>query len=227
MAKIISKHILEIRHKPNSRFLDHRGEIASSLSGQKFNQWNIGNNRIDFVNKEHPDVWAFLTYQNLGFSSEHPNSIESFSNDAKNFLKDAWIHFPANQITRVGIRSTFLVEVENFKEAFDKYKSTFLGLKEEDIEKFGGDLIDLGFPLNFAVGEEFFNITTGPMEKKEYKEFLMDASELPATGIYIDIDYFRKEFSPHVIQKNIFDLIDRGIAKAKEIEKEISNLIIQ
>jgi len=33
MKKIFSKHIIEIRYKPNSRFLDKRGEIAESLTG--------------------------------------------------------------------------------------------------------------------------------------------------------------------------------------------------
>ena len=227
MTKIISKHILEIRYKPNSRFLDRRGEIADILSGQKFDQWNIGNNKIDFASKKHPDIGAFLSYRNLGFFSEYPVSIDNFNNEAKNFLKSAWTYFPTNQITRIGIRSAFLVEVKNFKEAFDKYRSAFLGLREEDIKKFGGDLIDLAFPLNFAIGEEFFNITTGPMDEKQSKEFAMDANELPDASIYIDVDYFRKEFSPYVTQKNILDLIDKGVEKAKEVKKEISNLIIK
>jgi len=65
MSKVISKHILEIRYKPNSRFLDRRGEIAYILSGQMFDQWNIGNNRIDFANKKHHNIEAFFSYRNL------------------------------------------------------------------------------------------------------------------------------------------------------------------
>ena len=52
MEKIFSKHIVEIRHKPNSRFLDRRGETAELLAGSFFDQWGISNNRIDFSSKK-------------------------------------------------------------------------------------------------------------------------------------------------------------------------------
>ncbi len=227
MSKTISKHVLEVRYKPDPRFLDRRGEIAGIISRQQFDQWNIGSNRIEFASKKHLGIGAFFSYRNLGFFSEYPVLTDDFNKKAKEFFKSTWTYFPTNQITRIGVRSTFLVESKNFKAVFDKYKSLFLGLKDEHIKKFGGDLIDLGFPLNFAIGEEFFNIITGPMEKKQSKEFVMDADELPETGVYIDVDYFRKEFSPYITQKNIMDLIDRGVEKAKEIKNEILNLIIK
>jgi hypothetical protein len=226
MSKVISKHILEIRYKPNSRFLDKRGEIAEILSGQNFDQWNIGNNRIDFASKKNSSVGAFLSYKNLGYFSEYPTTLDDFSTESKNFIKNSWTYFPANQITRIGVRTTFLIETKNFKESFDKYRSQFLGLQDDEIKKFGGDLIDLGFPLNFADGEEFFNVTTGPMEKKQSKEFVLDADELPESSIFIDVDYFRKEFSPHITQKNVLELIEKGLEKAKKIKEEISKMII-
>ena len=226
MSKVISKHILEIRYKPNSRFLDKRGEIAEILSGQNFDQWNIGNNRIDFASKKKPSVGAFLSYKNLGYFSDYPTTPDDFLRESKNFIKNSWTYFPTTQIARVGVRSTFLIETKNFKESFDKYKSKFLGLQDEDIRKLGGDLIDLGFPLNFAIGEEFFNVMTGPMEKKQLKEFALDANELPESSIFVEVDYFRKEFSPHITQKNVLELIEKGLEKARKIKDEISKMII-
>ena len=91
-------------------------------------------------------------------------------------------------------------------------------------KKFNGDLIDIGFPLNFVVGEDFFNVTTGPIEKSQSKEMVInDDKKLPKTGIYVDVDYFRKEFSPHTTQKNILDFIDKGIQKADEVSKLIAD----
>jgi hypothetical protein len=226
MSKVISKHILEIRHKSNSRFLDKRGEIAEILSGQNFDQWNIGNNRIDFASKKNSSIGAFLSYKNLGYFSDYPTTPDDFLNESKNFIKNSWTYFPTTQITRVGIRSAFLIETKNFKESFDKYKSKFLGLQNEDIKKLGGDLIDLGFPLSFAIGEEFFNVMTGPMKKKQLKEFALDSDELPESSIFIEVDYFRKEFSPHITQKNVLELIERGLEKAQKIKDEISKMII-
>ena len=96
-------------------------------------------------------------------------------------------------------------------------------MPNSDIEEFGGDLIDFGFPLNFAVGEDFFNVNTGPMEKDQSKEMIMDDEEkLPTNGIYVDVDYFRKEFSPYITQRNILDFVDKSIKKADSVSKLIA-----
>lgn len=223
MNKIISKHLVEIRYKPNSRFLDKRGEIADSLSGTTFDQWSISTNRIDFSSKEQDNIGAFLSFRNLGLFTNYPNAQELFIEKAKDFIRTAWSHFPTNRITRVGVRSTYLIEAKDFKGAFDKYRSKFLALSDADLKGFGGDLIDIGFPLNFVTGEDFFNVNTGPMEKAQSKEMVVDDEEkLPTTGIYVDVDYFRKEFSPNITQRNILDFIDKGAQKADSISKLIS-----
>ncbi len=61
------------------------------------------------------------------------------------------------------------------------------------------------------------------MEKDQSKEFVVDDDkELPKVGIYVDIDYFRKEFSPHTTQRNVLDFIDKGVKKADSISKLIA-----
>ena len=223
MDKIISKHLIEIRYKPNSRFLDKRGEIADSLSSATFDQWNISNNRIDFSSKEREDFGAFFSFRNFGLFANYPNTQEFFTKKAKDFVRNAWTHFPTDKITRIGVRSTYLIETKDFKSAFDKYRSKFLALSDSDIKGFGGDLIDIGFPLNFATGEDFFNVNTGPMEKAQSKELVVDdEKKLPKTGIYVDVDYFRKEFSPHTIQRNVLDFIDKAIQKSDAVSKLIA-----
>jgi hypothetical protein len=203
--------------------LDKRGEIADSLSGENFDQWNISNNRIDFSSKGNEEFGAFFSFRNFGLFANYPNTQEFFTEEAKDFIKNAWTHFPTDKITRIGIRSTYLIEAKDFKSSFDKYRSKFLALADSDLQEFGGDLIDLGFPLNFATGEDFFNVNTGPMEKSQSKEMVVDDEDkLPKTGIYVDIDYFRKEFSPHITQKNVLDFVDRGIQKADTVSKLIA-----
>ncbi len=220
--QIFSKHIIEIRFKPNSRFLDKRGEIAELLAGSFFDQWNISNNRIDFSNKTNENVAAFISFRNLGVFTNYPNKADFFKEKARDFIKSAWTNFPTNKITRIGVRSTYLIGTPSFKNSFDEYRKKFLGLSDEDLKKFNGDLIDLGFPLNFAVGEDFFNVTTGPMEKNQSKEFLLDDDELPEAGIFVDVDYFKKEFSPHITQKNVLDFIDTGVDKAGDVKDLIA-----
>jgi len=220
--KTFSKHIIEIRYKPNSRFLDRRGEIAELLAGTFFDQWDISNNRIDFSSKGNENILAFFSFRNFGLFTNYPNTTDFFKEKAKDFIRSAWIHFSADKITRIGIRSTYLIGSKSFENSFDEYRKKFLGLSDEDLKKFDGDLIDIGFPLNFATGEDFFNITTGPMKKSQSKEFLIDSEELPASGIYMDIDYFKKEFSPHITQKNVLDFADKGIDKAEKIRDLIA-----
>ena len=225
---MISKHLVEIRFKPNSRFLDRRGELAESLSGDIFDQWSISTSRIDFSSKGKENIGAFISFKNLGLFTNYPNTREFFSEKAKDFIRSAWTHFPADKITRIGIRSTYLIESKDFKSVFDNYRTKFLALSDSDLKGFDGDLIDLGFPINFSSGEDFFNVNTGPMEKAQSKDLFWENLEhLPATGIYVDIDYFKKEFSPHTTQKSVLDFVDKGIGKASKVSKLISDWIVK
>lgn len=228
MVEIISKHLVEIRYKPSSRFLDKRGEIADLLSAGIFDQWNISTNRIEFSSKRQENIGAFFSFTNLGLFTNHPTTQQLFLQKAKDFVRSAWTHFPTDKITRIGIRSTHLIETKDFKSAFDNYRSKFLALSNDDLKGFDGDLIDLGFPLNFVTGEDFFNVNTGPMEKAQSKDmFGYDEEKLPKTGVYVDVDYFRKEFSPHTTQRNLLDFIDRGIQKAELIRKLIADWTVK
>ncbi len=109
MSKKISKHLIEIRYKPNSRFLDRLGEVAELLSGAIFDRWQISSNRIDFSSKEQENIGAFISFRNLGLFANYPNTQEFFVEKAKEFIRSAWTHFPSGKITRVGIRSTYLI----------------------------------------------------------------------------------------------------------------------
>ncbi len=224
MGKIISKHLIEIRYKPNSRFLDKRGELADNLSGGIFDQWTISANRIDFSKKGDENIGAFISYRNLGFFTNYPNAQNLFVEKTKEFIRTAWQHFPTGKITRIGIRSTYLSEAKDFKTVFDNLKNKFLAFSNDELKQFNGDLIDFAFPLNFVAGEDFFNVNAGPMEKTQSKEILAgEFEELPEAGLYVDLDYFRKEFTPYITQKQVFEFIDKGIKKGEEINKLLAD----
>jgi len=50
----------------------------------------------------------------------------------------------------------------------------------------------------------------------------LDDEELPEAGIYVDIDYFKKNFLHTLTQKNVLDFIDTGIEKAGNIKDLIA-----
>ena len=47
------------------------------------------------------------------------------------------------------------------------------------------------------------------------------------TGVFLDVDYFRKEISPHIIQKHIISFVEEGIKKANDIMQQIKQWVIQ
>lgn len=225
MSKTIVNHIFEIRVKPDARFLDKKGSVADQMINPKLNHWNISRNRIDFTSSDSPELTAFFSFRKLGVASRAPISTDEFKKTTEEFIKSAWQHFATNTIIRLGVRSIFLTQVSDFKKAFDTYREKFLKLGNSDLNKFGGDLVDLGFPLNFIEGDNFFNISTGPMEDKQSKDIFGDKAF--KTGLFLDVDYFRKEVSPHIIPKHIVSFVEDGIKKANMVLQQITQLIIE
>lgn len=54
---------------------------------------------------------------------------------AKDFIRSAWTNFPTGNITRVGVRSAYLIEAKDFKAAFDNYRSKFLAITDDELKK--------------------------------------------------------------------------------------------
>jgi hypothetical protein len=216
--KATSKHVIEIRFKPDARFLDKRGIVADNLASPLFKRWNISSNRVDLSSEENQNVRAFFSYRNLGVVSTSPNKTEFFTQTAESFVRAAWQHLPNREFSRVGVRSMFLIE------AVQAYRERFLKLTDEELGEFKGDLIDIGFPLNFACGEDFFNVMTGPMRKEQAAHFFGEC-DLPPVGIFVDVDFFRKDLSPHVTPKNIAELLHNGISKGRGIATRLVSWI--
>jgi len=101
-----------------------------------------------------------------------------------------------------------------------------LKLSDKNLKKFGGKLIDVGFPLNFIDGENRVNVMTGPMKRKQASQFLIKEKGLPRTGIFVGVDFFRKELEIGTRQKDILKFIDLGVEKARNIKRLINNLVL-
>lgn len=224
---MIQKHILEIRFTPTPSIVDKRGVIAESLVSELLNGWSIGNNRINFTNKENKNFGAFVSYKNFGFISESPNDTDFFLENSKDFVKKTWNYIPTGKITRIGIRSTYLIEQSNFEKALENLKKEFLNLNSGKLEKFGGELVDVGLPLNFKEGDVKFNINFGVMEKEQSSQFFIDEESVPDCGVFIDVDYFQDDIfsSVSVKQSNVLQFIDNGLTKSKNVMETILDLI--
>lgn len=248
--KMVSKHIIEMRFRPDAGFLDKRGKVAESItaSDAPLKRWNVSANRIDFASYNNQSIRAFFSYRNLGVVSTPPNDTEYFVKTAQAFVTEAWKHLPNREFSRMGILSRFLVETEDFEKARNAYRNRFLKLPDEDLEAFGGKLDDVGFSLNFVDRKKHFNITTGPMEKAQARNLLSDselpfirifaesplsdvgdveAIALPDAGIYVEVDFFRKNFPQQMKATNVLELLGEGLRRSKELTTLISNWITE
>lgn len=247
---VISKHILEIQFKPDAGFLDKRGRIAEHLSSPQtlFDHWNITANRIDFTSDDNGSIRAFVSFRNLGVVSTPPNNTEFFIETAKTFLTVARDRLLDKEFSRIGVRSRFLVEAQDFGRVLKSYRERFLGLEDEEVEAFQGDLVDVGFPLNFVDGGNHFNVITGPMDGAQSKQMLGDydllppiilketslfrtgdvgMTSIPAVGVFVDVDFFRDNSKGMLKTNNAMSLLDAGVKRAEEATALIVGWILE
>lgn len=220
------EHTLEIRFKPNARSLDKRGEIAEALATPLLNQWNIATNRIAFFSESDPAYKGFFSFRNLGIKTLAPHDRDFFLEKCAEFLKPAWNYFPTSEIIRIGIRVKTLTEVESYTSTFAAFREKFLALPDETLASFGGDLVDVGFPLNFVDGKNSFRLNTGPMQAQEYDVHFENTEGMSKPGIFLDVDYYGTEFSPNIKQKNVKEFIEIGLNKADEVKKVLHSLVL-
>jgi len=215
--KIIEKSICEIRFKPDSTFLDKRGQIANRIAEKSiFTDWNITANQIEFTSSSNKNIKANFSYRNLALESAEPNKRSFLIGNIKSFLEKSWDLLPNSNIIRIGVRSTYIIESDNFKEIFELLKEKFFVNNSTDFS--GYDLYDLAISFNFVKGENYFHVSIGPMNDAEIKNNFNDEAGLPKAGLFMDIDSFKKTVSPHITQKEIMSQI-KDLFNNNETEK--------
>ena len=222
MSKIYLEQVFEIRFKPQSKFLDKRGEIAGAVTDPFLNQWSITENTINFKSDTKKYVGGFFSFKNLGFSGSYPTNNDDFSSFTKNFIKKSWSYIPLADVIRIGLKTKMVTPVSSFNEYFDKFRDKFIALNKNELDNFGGTLVDLAFPLNFADGLNQFNTLSGPVKKAELiSSFKTAESEAPENGIFCEVDYFTTEIRSFLKQKDVLDFVDAGIEKANKVSDEV------
>lgn len=220
--KISEKLICEVRVKPDSIFLDKRGEIANIISKNKtFLHWNIGPNKIDFSSDSNKNIKAQFSYLGFSVSSESPNNRSYLVGNLKTIIEDTWEYWSHNSIKRTGARSTYVIEVDSFKEIFGLIKEKFL--IPGGLNICSSSLYDIGISLNFSDGEKFSHVSIGPMEEKQIKENFPDQTkkDLPKNALFIDIDSFKNSLSPNIQKKDLISLIKELFIENEKIKENI------
>ena len=225
----VKKFLFELRFDPLPTILDKRGEIANLLLKPPFTTWNIGANRIDISSKDNRSIGMFVTYHNFGLAAESPNDEKTFSDETKRLIKELWTIIPPTRYVRMGIRiNTYIPSKKNFQNLFTRFKDKFLATDNFDLTKFGGELVDVGVPLNFEsnLDNTKFNVSMGAMRKDQALQFFTTEKTLAKTGFFVDIDYFcdnLKEFGGR--QSKYIGIVDAAIEKDKSITTLIKDLM--
>lgn len=224
--RTIFKNIIEVRFEPDSKILDKRGEITGSILNSQFTDWVIQENRIDFSKKGNEEFGAFFSYKNLGLYASYPNLLPFIKKNTKQFITSTWDYFKSNKIHRVGVRTVFLTETENYQKTFDSYKEKFFKVDEEMLSKFDGKLYDFGFPMNFVDGENYINVNTGPMYAKQSAQFFDKIKDIPKFGIFVDVDYYMKDCSLITKKEELIKFIEKGLDKARGYNEIITDRVV-
>lgn len=228
MTHPINEHIFEIRYKPNSKVLDHRGIWAEKLSKHlELSEWQILENRVDVYNKENK-LRVFVGFRNSGSvcfasptSTYFPDKTKKFFRfvlDLDGFEKSLFVE-------RIGVRSKFCSPFSgSFDELRDRYATRYLIPTKEVMNAYDAKLIDIGGPLNFADKHGNFNTMSGPMPKDQIQGFFNQEVDFPEIGFYFDIDYWLKP-NKVVENKDILNMISVFAREAWSKHEKITNLI--
>ena len=216
----VSKYTVEIRFKPDGSMLDRQGQTANILvdGNNLFDRWSI-EGRVNLSTDDNPNIKAFISHKNLGVTSHHPNSSDFFIAQASKFIQCAWSLFCNRPFLRLGVRSTLVASVDDFAATVERYKNKFLRLEDNDLQQIGGEIVDVGFPINFVSGDDCFNIVTGAMKSEQIQLYMKDVDPeyYPRVGLFLDLDYFCTKFEGRIKQQTICDYVSSGVAKAYEV----------
>jgi len=196
MNESVSEEILEIRFQPKAEFLDHRGTLAKKISEyMDLPRWQIDSNRID-VFADDRSLNAFVSFRNFGLTCTVRPTPDFFRDKAVKLVKFVLSQNPFSEpihIERIGVRSRFGVSTKlPFEQAVKRYTERFVNLSSAALSIFQGKIVDIGIPFHLYTGNGTVNVSGGPMQKKQFREFFNHATEdsLPETGFYTDFDYW-------------------------------------
>lgn len=226
--KNIEKLTCEIRFKPDPTFLDKRGQVAGAISkNSTFLHWNIDVNKIIFFGDSNKNIKAQVSYKDLTVVSLSPNSRSFLVGNLDSIIENSWDYLSYKKITRIGVRSIFFIEVNNFKEIFDLIKKKFL--LDDSCDFISKNLYDIGLSFNFSNGKSFSHVSIGPMEEKQIKENFDEEKrkDVPKNALYIDVDSFITTVSPNISKKELIDLTKKFFIENEGIKEKIIKKIWQ
>lgn len=228
---VVSKYVLEIRFLPLPSILDKRGDITEKLLDEFFDAWTVNPTRLDVASRENKNIGAYVTYANFGLASESPNKSDLFIEKSQSLIRKLWTIIPMSRTQRFGIRAFQISPYgKTFKSLLERYEKKTLAIPNEKISSFGGNLIDIGWALNFEDPKKHrkYNINSGPMKKEQAMQFFTQTNLLPHNGIFVDVDYFTDapSFLNQPKQSDFLKFIEESVSNAQLYQEKIHELLL-
>ncbi|VAW42116.1 hypothetical protein MNBD_CHLOROFLEXI01-2908 [hydrothermal vent metagenome] len=220
------KAIWEIRYPPAASLFDNRGRIARRwYLRDGFEHWSIGRNHVKLYSKDE-SLSFFADYRRMVFDAEGWNLSEFCISAAK---VTSWVTrlLRIRSFERIGFRVYQITECNSFETIQKKMTRRLFALDETDWEVFGGEPLDIAFPLTLTFGDHKANFKMGPMRNDQYENLLQSLNikeNLPKASFFIDFDLYQEKptFKSRDIKKEYFaHLQDSG-----KLMQQVSNNIL-
>lgn len=222
MSNTLTKHFFEIRFKPKPSILDKRGRITEKLIGDPFNGWTISENTINFNNKDDKFITGYFSFRNLGFALTQTKSDNYFVDKYRSFITNACTLFNINDITRVGIRTSFYSETDDFEITRVKLQSKIFKEDCNNFNDLGEAIVDVGFAIDFSDQSNFINTEFGPMKKEQAEQRLgKEEDGLYEQGLFLGVDYHISNCKRIKHHKDIIRFIELGLEKSTAINNQL------
>lgn len=224
---IVTEHVMEVRYQASGRFLDVRGFVADHFKSiDLFPHWQIDNNIVQFRDdpKTAKKIGAFVGYKSAGIYTFDPDTRNYFEDKAGQFWRTLINNevFTIPEIQRFGCRTKAFL---NSSKSFDEInKSLYLNFFTEDFRKLVGEKEkDLRVVINLISSKFQINITCGPINKNEAKNYFNFKSEhFEDTGIFLDIDvYLDKNIQSTMIPNYVKESTSLAWEKIDSISKSV------
>ena len=225
---IISENIIEIRYKPIPEILDYRGGLATAISHHmSLPHWKIDQNRVDVHDKEER-LRVFASFANAGIVLRNADGDEfvQLANQYLRFLLKRRPYQDRTLITRIGCKTRIgYISPLGFEDLFLKYSSV-IHISDAYKEIINGEIVDVGFPINFRTEIGNLDSAGGPMAKEQLKKFFsfVEEDKLPESALYVEFDYWNKpekEMSSNQIASLAIDYANENWKKAERIKELI------
>lgn len=221
MSDRLSKYVVEFRYRPIPRVVDCRGDLAEAMTSRSLTEWVIGKDRVDVFNPERSEA-VFVSYQNCGIAIE--GSSEPIDG-LLGLLQKAVKQLPDQDYQRFGLRLTSYIKTDKaFSSLLKNFQSklTYDAFLDQAPQKVKID--DIALVYDLSTGEDKIHLQVGPMRAEQAKGFFSTREDVPATGIFIDLDIF-SEPKFGVSFKDARRFVWSARPKAESLCKYITQLI--